>query len=44
MARTCFTCKPADAGSLAEKIIWAKSNYSVVQEIAENGYNNYKKN
>ena len=40
---TCITCEPADAKSLAEKILWAKNNYSSAQKIAENGYNLYKK-
>ncbi len=39
---TCITCNPADADSLAEKILWIKNNYSAAEKIAENGYNLYK--
>lgn len=40
--RTCLTCNPADTQSLAEKILWAKNNYSMVKKIAENGYQLYQ--
>ncbi len=40
--KTCLTCNPADAKSLAEKILWAKNNYLLVEEIAENGYKLYQ--
>lgn len=40
--QTCLTCNPADAKSLAEKILWAKNNYFRVKEIAENGYKLYQ--
>ncbi|MDP3792252.1 MAG: glycosyltransferase, partial [bacterium] len=39
---TCLTCNPADAKSLAEKILWAKNNYFRVEKIAENGYKLYQ--
>lgn len=39
---TCLTCAPADADSLADKILWAKDNYSIAQRIAENGYKLYQ--
>lgn len=39
---TCITSKPADAGSLAEKILWAKNNYGTAEKISENGYEFYK--
>lgn len=39
---TCITCKPADAKSLADKILWAKNNYEAAEKIAENGYKFYK--
>ena len=39
---TCLTCNPADAKSLAQKIMWAKSNYSIAENIAENGYRLYQ--
>lgn len=35
---TCFSCRPADAYSLAEKILWLKNNYSKAVTVAENGY------
>ena len=40
--KTCLTCNPADAQSLADKILWAKKYYSLVEEIAENGYKLYQ--
>lgn len=40
--KTCLTCNPADAKSLADKILWTKDNYSKAQEIAENGYKLYQ--
>lgn len=39
---TCLTCDPADAKSLAEKMLWAKNNYFRAKEIAENGYKLYQ--
>ena len=36
---TCFICAPADAISLADKILWIKNNYSQAEVVAENGYN-----
>lgn len=36
---TCITCKPADTHSLADKILWVKSNYHEATVVAENGYN-----
>ena len=39
---TCITCKPADAKSLADKILWVKNNYSIAEKIAENGYKLYQ--
>lgn len=39
---TCLTCNPADTQSLAEKILWAKNNYQIVEKIAENGYRLYQ--
>ncbi len=39
---TCLTCNPADAQSLAEKILWAKNNYPLAEKIAENGYRMYQ--
>lgn len=40
--KTCLTCNPADAKSLAEKILWVKNNYLVAEKIAENGYGLYQ--
>lgn len=40
---TCLTCKPANAESLAEKILWARDNYQEAEKIAENGYQLYQK-
>lgn len=39
---TCLTCNPADSDSLAEKILWIKDNYSIAENIAENGYRLYQ--
>ena len=39
---TCLICNSADAKSLAEKILWAKNNYSIVEKMAENGYKLYQ--
>lgn len=39
---TCITCKPANAESLAEKIIWAKDNRQELERIAGNGYKLYQ--
>ena len=39
---TCITCKPADARSLADKILWLKNNYPAAEKIAENGYQLYQ--
>lgn len=41
--KTCLTCNPADAQSLADKILWAGDNYSEVDQIAERGYELYLK-
>ncbi len=38
---TCITCEPADADSLAKKILWAKANPDKLNEIAGNGYELY---
>jgi glycosyltransferase involved in cell wall biosynthesis len=35
---TCLTCSPANTESLADKILWARDNYHLVEKIAENGY------
>ncbi len=35
---TCITCRPANAASLAEKILWAKNNPQELERIAQNGY------
>ena len=40
--QTCLICDPANAQSLAEKILWAKNNYPFVEKIAENGYELYQ--
>ena len=40
---TCLTCKPANTGSLAEKILWAKNNSQELGKITENGYQFYQK-
>ena len=39
---TCLTCNPADAGSLAKKILWAKNHPREIEMIAENGYQLYQ--
>lgn len=39
---TCLVCNPADAESLAEKILWARDNYLAIEKIAENGYMLYQ--
>ena len=39
---TCILCNPSDEHSLAEKILWARDNYSVAEKIAENGYKLYQ--
>lgn len=36
--KTCLTCNPADARALADKILWAKTNYQTAAAIGENGY------
>src|SRR3989344_804340 len=41
---TCITCKPADARSLADKILWIKNNYATAEKVAENGYSLYQNN
>lgn len=38
---TCITCEPANAKSLAEKILWAKNNPQELDRIAKNGYEFY---
>lgn len=40
--KTCLTCNPADVKSLAEKILWVKDNYFMMEKIAENGYKLYQ--
>ncbi len=40
--KTCLVCDPADPEALAEKILWAKNNYSFTERIAENGYRLYQ--
>lgn len=35
---TCISCRPADARSLADKILWVKNNYSQANMVAENGH------
>jgi len=40
---TCISCEPANAKSLADKILWAKNNYQELEKIAENGYQFYQK-
>ncbi len=40
---TCITCNPADAESLASKILWVKNNYMIAEKIAGNGYELYRK-
>lgn len=35
---TCITCEPANAESLAEKILWVKNNPREIEKVAENGY------
>ncbi len=39
---TCITCQPADAQSVAEKILWAKNNPQELERIAQNGYQLYQ--
>lgn len=39
---TCITCQPADADSLAEKILWARDNPKELERIAQNGYQLYQ--
>ena len=41
--KTCLTCNTADANSLVDKILWARNNYSSVEEVAKNGYELYQK-
>lgn len=40
--KTCITCKPADARSVAEKILWAKGNFQELEKVAQNGYKLYQ--
>lgn len=40
--KTCLTCDPASAKSLAEKILWVQNNYLLAEKIAENGYELYQ--
>lgn len=35
---TCLTCEPANAKSLADKILWIKNNYQLAENVAQNGY------
>ena len=39
---TCIICEPANAESLAEKILWAKNNPQELERISENGYSLFK--
>lgn len=39
---TCITCRPADAQSVAEKILWAKNNPQELELIAQNGHQLYQ--
>lgn len=39
---TCITCQPANAGSVAEKILWARDNPKELEMIAQNGYKLYQ--
>lgn len=39
---TCIICRPADAQSVAEKIVWAKNNPQELEKIAQNGYQLYQ--
>ena len=39
---TCITCRPADAQSIVEKILWAKDNPQELERIAQNGYQLYQ--
>ncbi|GEM_PF-826388 len=41
---TCLACKPANARSLADKILWAKNNSQELEKIAKNGYEFYTQN
>lgn len=41
--QTCLTCRPADAVSLAQKILWVRNHYSLAEKIAENGYQFFQK-
>jgi glycosyltransferase involved in cell wall biosynthesis len=41
--KTCIAVKPADPKDLAEKILWAKNNYTQTEKIAENAYQLFKK-
>lgn len=40
--KTCFICNPADAESLADKILWIKDNYKFAKEVAMNGHRLYE--
>src|SRR3989338_11691494 len=35
---TCITCRPANAQSVVEKILWARNNPQELERIAQNGY------
>lgn len=39
---TCITCEPANAESLAEKILWARDNPQELEKISQNGYKLYQ--
>lgn len=39
---TCVLCNSADEKSLADKILWIRDNYSIVEKIAQNGYKLYQ--
>src|SRR3989344_1016041 len=40
---TCITCEPANAESLAQRILWARDNPQELERIAGNGYSLYQK-
>ena len=38
---SCFVCRPADAESLAGKILWMRDNHEATEKVAEQGYKLY---
>lgn len=40
--KTCLTCEPASAESLARQILWAKNHPAELAQIAKNGYRLYQ--